>query len=919
MPHVNPNFSQPPEFSPPSAAQAYTRPLSNSLEATLQDHVDWVRNRLANVLCLTIAIALILALASYHPTDAAWSTTGKTGLPQNILGTMGAWAADVLLYCFGRSISWVLWVIILWNAKSLWIKHLTDSATLVQEGINNRALGAESGSAYQTHQTHYLNDLTQHLLEHTDSELLMMRWYRVVFLLLWLLVSCGLEALRLNHWGATLPLGAGGLLGLGVGGVSQALMPERFVVVLFAMAWFVLAAASTGFSWLALIDRVGSLWDDFQSKQHIKQDAAENQAMGQALQAQRNTELAELNASFAPTEIQINTTAPAVLPAYVPPPRPALDTQPAAAPANALNNHFVVINDGANDANSVNSVNDVSGVNNMQGVNGMNGATGVSSAKDSAQYLNHAAPLASAKAVVQAAAQSVSMAAVAKVAAIANTATLAMSARLPSLGLLDKPDAVFEFVPRETVEYTSRLIEKKLRDYNVAIKIVAAQPGPVITRYEVDPAEGVKGSQIVGLARDLARSLSLTSIRVVETIPGKTTMGLELPNPKRQIVRLAEILSSSEYATSDAPLTMALGKGITGESVVMDLAKMPHLLVAGTTGSGKSVGINAMILSLLYKSTADQVRLILIDPKMLELSVYEGIPHLLAPVVTDMKQASHAVNWCVAEMERRYKLMSRLGVRGIAGYNEKIAAAQAAGEFIFNPFSLTPEDPEPLKPFTYIVLVVDELADLLMVVGKKIEEPLARLAQKSRACGIHLILATQRPSADVLTGLIRSNVPARIAFQVSSKTDSRIILDQMGADALLGNGDMLYLPKGSIPMRVHGAFVSDEEVVRVATMLRELGAPDYIDGILDGDDGEDDTDGNEMGDNDAEQDALYDKAVEVVLTTKKASISNVQRQLRVGYQRAARMIDAMENAGLISAAEHNGNRTVLAKSRSYDD
>jgi S-DNA-T family DNA segregation ATPase FtsK/SpoIIIE len=480
---------------------------------------------------------------------------------------------------------------------------------------------------------------------------------------------------------------------------------------------------------------------------------------------------------------------------------------------------------------------------------------------------------------------------------------------------------VTEFISRDTLEYTSRLIEKKLRDYNVAVKVVAAQPGPVITRYEIEPAEGVKGSQIVNLSRDLARSLSLTSIRVVETIPGKDTMGLELPNPKRQTVRLSEILGSGEYVTSKAPLSMALGKDITGEPVVMDLAKMPHLLVAGTTGSGKSVGINAMILSLLYKTSADQVRLILIDPKMLELSVYEGIPQLLAPVVTDMKQAAHAVNWCVMEMERRYKLMSKLGVRGLAGYNEKIAKAAAAGEFLYNPFSLTPEDPEPLKPFPHIVLVVDELADLLMVIGKKIEEPLARLAQKSRACGIHLILATQRPSADVLTGLIRSNVPARIAFQVSSKTDSRIILDQMGADALLGNGDMLYLPKGSIPIRVHGAFVSDEEVVRVASMLRELGAPDYVDGILDGPETGEDTDGNEGGaggDNDAEKDPLYDKAVEIVITTKKASISNVQRQLRVGYQRAARMIDAMEKAGLVSASEHNGNRSVLAKQRTFE-
>jgi S-DNA-T family DNA segregation ATPase FtsK/SpoIIIE len=635
------------------------------------------------------------------------------------------------------------------------------------------------------------------------------------------------------------------------------------------MLWLILAAATLGTSWLAIVDQVGALWDEFQSSQADKQDTKHNVVLGQVLEQQRNAEIAKFNETFLPTQIQINNTAPAVIPVHIPtkavsiPPVPVIIKPPV----------ITVLPDSLSRRKEDETIRSVATINTFTVVN-------------DAVKVNQIDP---------------------------DPLEIASNHLLPSLTLLDKPDVVTEFISRETLEYTCRLIEKKLRDYNVIVKVVAAQPGPVITRYEVEPAEGVKGSQIVVLARDLARSLSLTSIRVVETIPGKTTMGLELPNPKRQTVRLSEILGSAEYVTSTAPLTMALGKDITGEPVVMDLAKMPHLLVAGTTGSGKSVGINAMILSLLYKTTAQQVRLILIDPKMLELSVYEGIPHLLAPVVTDMKQASHAVNWCVAEMERRYKLMSRLGVRGIAGFNEKIAVARASGEFIFNPFSLTPEDPEPLKHFTHIVLVVDELADLLMVVGKKIEEPLARLAQKSRACGIHLILATQRPSADVLTGLIRSNVPARIAFQVSSKTDSRIILDQMGADALLGNGDMLYLPKGSIPVRVHGAFVSDEEVVRVANMLRELGAPDYIEGILEGE--EEDTNTVESGDSDAEQDALYDKAVEIVLTTKKASISNVQRQLRVGYQRAARMIDAMENAGLISAPEHNGNRTVLAKNR----
>ncbi|MDP9109704.1 MAG: DNA translocase FtsK 4TM domain-containing protein, partial [Pseudomonadota bacterium] len=399
---------------------------------------------------------------------------------------------------------------------------------------------------------------------------------------------------------------------------------------------------------------------------------------------------------------------------------------------------------------------------------------------------------------------------------------------LPPLSLLDEPPAVQETVSIETLEFTSRLIEKKLSDFGVDAKVVAAYPGPVITRYEIEPATGVKGSQIVGLARDLARSLSLTSIRVVETIPGKNFMGLELPNPKRQIVRLTEIVSSKVYNDGVSSLTIALGKDIAGNPVVADLAKMPHLLVAGTTGSGKSVGINATILSLLYKSDPNQVRLILIDPKMLELSIYEGIPHLLAPVVTDMRQAGHALNWAVGEMERRYKLMSKLGVRNLAGYNQKIIEADKREEKIPNPFSLTPDAPEPLEKLPTIVIIIDELADLMMVVGKKVEELIARIAQKARAAGIHLILATQRPSVDVITGLIKANIPTRIAFQVSSKIDSRTILDQMGAEALLGMGDMLYMPPGTgLPIRVHGAFVSDEEVHRVVDHLKPQGEPNY--------------------------------------------------------------------------------------------
>ncbi|MGA2550417.1 MAG: DNA translocase FtsK 4TM domain-containing protein [Burkholderiaceae bacterium] len=488
---------------------------------------------------------------------------------------------------------------------------------------------------------------------------------------------------------------------------------------------------------------------------------------------------------------------------------------------------------------------------------------------------------------------------------------------LPPLSLLAPPPARQETVSPETLEFTSRLIEKKLSDFGVSVQVVAAYPGPVITRYEIEPATGVKGSQIVNLAKDLARALSLVSIRVVETIPGKTTMGLELPNPKRQAVRLSEILGSQVYSDNASPVTLALGKDIAGHPVVADLARMPHLLVAGTTGSGKSVGINAMILSLLYKADPNEVRLILIDPKMLELSVYEGIPHLLAPVVTDMRQASHALNWTVAEMERRYKLMSRLGVRNLNGYNNKIAEAAAREEHIGNPFSLTPDAPEPLEKLPMIVVVIDELADLMMVVGKRVEELIARIAQKARAAGIHLILATQRPSVDVITGLIKANIPTRIAFQVSSKIDSRTILDQQGAEALLGMGDMLFLPPGGgLPQRVHGAFVADEEVHAVVEYLKKQGEPNYIEGILEGGLlGDQEEEGVSGEPSSAEADPLYDQAVEVVVKSRRASISFVQRQLRIGYNRAARLLEQMEQAGMVSAMQSNGNREILTPKR----
>jgi S-DNA-T family DNA segregation ATPase FtsK/SpoIIIE len=505
---------------------------------------------------------------------------------------------------------------------------------------------------------------------------------------------------------------------------------------------------------------------------------------------------------------------------------------------------------------------------------------------------------------------------------------------LPPMDLLDDPPERVAAYSPEALEAMSRLVEIKLKDFGVDVEVVAVHPGPVVTRFELQPAPGTKASQISGLAKDLARALSAISVRVVEVIPGKSVMGLEIPNEKREMVTLGEIIKSRSYEEVHSPLTLALGKDIGGNPMVADLARMPHLLIAGTTGSGKSVGINAMVLSLLYKSTAEHVRLIMIDPKMLELSVYEGIPHLLAPVVTDMKQAANALRWAVAEMERRYQLMAALGVRNLTGYNRKVRDANEAGKPIKDPvmMQLASNDPRfdqsaipDLAPLPYIVIIIDELADLMMIVGKKVEELIARLAQKARASGLHLILATQRPSVDVITGLIKANIPTRIAFQVSAKVDSRTILDQGGAESLLGHGDMLYLPPGtSVPTRIHGAFVSDEEVHRVVNALRSAEPPDYIEEVLSGPSqpipgisGEEAVPG--MGGEDAEQDALYDEAVKIVINERKPSISYVQRRLKIGYNRSARLLEAMETAGVVGPLQPNGSREVLVAGGSGDD
>ncbi|UZE97863.1 DNA translocase FtsK [Alkalimarinus alittae] len=494
--------------------------------------------------------------------------------------------------------------------------------------------------------------------------------------------------------------------------------------------------------------------------------------------------------------------------------------------------------------------------------------------------------------------------------------------RVPPISLLDAPEKVKEQgYSTEVLEHLSRLLEEKLADFGVSIEVVEVNPGPVITRFEIQPAPGVKVSRITNLAKDLARSLAVLSVRVVEVIPGKSVVGIEIPNEKRQMVLFSEVLSTKDFDDSQSPLTLALGNDIAGDPIVVDLAKMPHLLVAGTTGSGKSVGVNAMILSMLYKSTPEEVRLIMIDPKMLELSIYDGIPHLLTPVVTDMKEAANSLRWCVAEMERRYRLMAALGVRNLGGYNRKVKDGIEAGEPLKDPIwkpdehLLNGEEDRPeLTTLPCVVVVVDEFADMMMIVGKKVEELIARIAQKARAAGIHLILATQRPSVDVITGLIKANVPTRIAFQVSSRIDSRTILDQGGAEQLLGHGDMLYMPPGTgLPIRVHGAFVSDDEVHRTVADWKQRGEPEYIDEILSGGDTSEPIPGlSGESSGDSEQDALFDEAIAFVTETRRASISSVQRKLKIGYNRAANLVEAMEAAGVVSEAGHNGAREVLA-------
>jgi len=762
-------------------------------------------------------LLVLLALLSYNPGDAAWSTSGVHAPIRNWVGRVGAWMADLAYFSLGYSIWWC------------WLAGLR--AWLV--GFSRWLRSSGWGSAERRR-------LTPRTL-----------WVFWIGMFALVASSSALEWTRLYRWEDHLPGHSGGVLGYLVGGLAMHWLGFTGSALAGIVTMVVGVSMVFRFSWSDMAERLGARIDALIQRRHVQREIETDLALGQQALRER-----EQTASYQPVDPPWEDRMEPSLDAGLSP-SPQLEIAPLPVPPSRPTP--MVIEPGVTEVPRSERV-----------------------VKERQKPLFNELP----------------------------------DSKLPQVDLLDALTARQETVSPETLEMTSRLIEKKLSDFGVQVRVVAAAPGPVITRYEIEPATGVKGSQIVNLAKDLARSLSLVSIRVIETIPGKNYMALELPNAKRQSIKLSEILGSQVYNEAKSMLTMGLGKDIVGNPVVADLAKMPHVLVAGTTGSGKSVGINAMILSLLYKAEARDVRLLMIDPKMLEMSVYEGIPHLLAPVVTDMKQAAHGLNWCVAEMEKRYKLMSKLGVRNLAGYNAKIDEATAREEFIYNPFSLTPDDPEPLKRLPHIVIVIDELADLMMVVGKKIEELIARLAQKARAAGIHLILATQRPSVDVITGLIKANIPTRIAFQVSSKIDSRTILDQMGAEALLGMGDMLYMPSGTgFPIRVHGAFVSDDEVHRVVEYLKAQGEPDYIEGVLEGGTVEGDDGPLGEGGEGGEKDPMYDQAVEVVLKNRKASISLVQRHLKIGYNRAARLVEDMEKAGLVSAMSGSGQREILVPAR----
>jgi len=815
--------------------------------------------------CAT-AFFLLIALASFHPSDPGWSQAGLHNEIQNLMGSMGAWAADILLFTFGIT-AYVLPFALAFCGWFIFL-HLKSVSKLDYLTMSLRLVGA-------------------------------------------LLVVFGFTGIASINFDDFYSVSAGGAMG---DIISTALIPHFSFVgtVLLLICFFCTGfTLATGISWLSIIDGIGSFSINRAKELYtlpnkvralsLPSFATKNE---NALPKPINTESSELNITSLRAE-----------------PEPEANAETPASKTNS---------DKHNDSNSLTKVEpqfhipDAVFMSEDENIE-TTGKYVYNSADDEEDDYESTPAVESQRIKVVRASKSAGQGGLRAEQSIKPATTSqgtsikpVQKALMPSFDLLERADKHENPITQEELDQVSRLLEAKLADFNIIANVVDVLPGPVITRFELDLAPGVKVSKITALAKDLARAMSAISVRVVEVIPGKSVIGLELPNKHREMVRLSEVIETKAFQASESPLTIVLGADISGKPVVVDLGKMPHLLVAGTTGSGKSVGVNVMILSLLYKSTPEDVRLIMIDPKMLELSVYEGIPHLLTEVVTDMKQASNALRWCVGEMERRYRLMSALGVRNLKGYNKKIKDAKDDGQPILDPLWKSEESMEETAPelnkLPSIVVIVDEFADMMMIVGKKVEELIARIAQKARAAGIHLILATQRPSVDVITGLIKANIPTRIAFQVSSKIDSRTILDQGGAESLLGAGDMLYNPPGtSITTRVHGAFVDDHEVHAVVADWKERGAPQYIDEILNGEaTAEVLLPGENADGDDQEQDAFYDEAVAFITQTRRASVSSVQRKFRIGYNRAARLVEQMELSGVVSSPGHNGNREVLA-------
>ncbi|WP_418608747.1 DNA translocase FtsK 4TM domain-containing protein [Pseudoalteromonas sp. US3C1013] len=803
------------------------------------------------------AVFILCALISFHPADPAWSQTGEFTNVQNITGTAGAWVADILLLTFG------------------WLAYFVPAAI--------QLLG-------------YLVFKQPHRILQLDYTTLGLR---IIGFALFITSATAISSINFDD---IYNFSSGGVVG---DVIASAMMPAfNFTGTSILLLCFFFAGLTllTGVSWVQFVDYLGDLIvrlyrflvtyaRGWMQREHIAGKVQDEQpdAYFEDDTRQQEPELA-------------NKTAD----------KPKAIDKPATKVNAPQDDEFMPFDelDQILDQEISFSAIDDEPMDTEAALNALDQSPVVEPEKPATTVVSPARPINKPKSGFQ-------PPPTAKEKFEQLLEQEPPPGPLPSLDLLDRPDKAKNPISQEELDSVSRLVETKLLDFNVQATVVGVYPGPVVTRFELDLAPGIKVSKITGLSKDLARSLSAISVRVVEVIPGKTYIGIELPNKYREIVRLSEVINAPKFEQNPSPLTMVLGKDIAGQPVCADLGKMPHLLVAGTTGSGKSVGVNVMILSLLYKSGPEDVRMIMIDPKMLELSVYEGIPHLLCEVVTDMKEAANALRWCVGEMERRYKLMSALGVRNLKGYNQKVMEAKEAGYPIMDPlFKDTDgmkDGPDELDKLPSIVVVIDEFADMMMIVGKKVEELIARIAQKARAAGIHLILATQRPSVDVITGLIKANIPTRMAFQVSSKIDSRTILDQQGAENLLGMGDMLYLPPGtSVPERVHGAFVDDHEVHAVVNDWKARAKPNYIDEILNGDATEDILLPGEASENgDEESDPLYDEAVAFVIETGKVSVSSVQRKLRVGYNRAARLVEQMETSGIVSAPGHNGARDVL--------